>query len=155
MRDYTAAQALRYRDNAAMLRSNLGIGRLLGLGFVFCWFFFGGIGHFALADFFISIVPPYVPAPRAMVYVSGVFELLGALGLLFARTRRLAGWGLFALTLAVSPANIHMWQHPELFPQFDPTLLGLRLVVQVLLLICILWSTRPPARRSAAYSALS
>lgn len=138
-----------------MLRPNLGIGRVLGLTFVFCWFLLGGIGHFVLTDFFLSIMPPYVPVPRAMVYLSGMFELLGAAGLLFGRTRRLAGWGLFLLTLAVSPANIYMWQHPELFPKFDPMLLTLRLVLQVLLLICIVWSTRAPSRRSAAYSALS
>lgn len=78
-----------------------------------------------------------------MVYISGFFELLGALGLLMTVTRRWAGYGLFALTLAVSPANIHMWMHPDQFSEVPEILLGLRLVLQVFLLFCIWWSTRP------------
>lgn len=138
-----------------MINSSLGIGRLLALAIVFCWFLFGGIGHFVLTPFFVSIVPPYVPSPQAVVYISGGFEILGALALLWGRTRRLAGWGLILLTLAVTPANLYMWQHPELFPKFDPRFLSARLLVQLLLLIGIWWSTRPAPRRSAAFSALS
>ena len=117
--------------------------RKIGLGFVFAWFFFGGIGHFLMTDFFVSIVPPYIPWPLAAVYVSGVFELLGAIGILIPATRRLAGLGLIALTLSVSLANIHMWLHPELFPQFPEWTLTARLVVQVFLLAVIWWSTQP------------
>ncbi|WP_144409983.1 hypothetical protein [Cupriavidus basilensis] len=65
----------------------------------------------------------------------------GAMGVLWLPTRRAAGYGLALLTLAVTPANVYMWQHPELFPKIPPSLLGIRLVVQVLLLACILWST--------------
>jgi len=50
----------------------------LGIAFVFSWFFFGGIGHFTATTFFTSIVPPYIPYPEEVVYISGVFELLGA-----------------------------------------------------------------------------
>lgn len=111
------------------------------LAFVFIWFLLGGIGHFATAGFFIGIVPPWVPWPALAVYVSGVFELLGAAGLLLPRWRRPAGAGLLLLTLCVTPANVHMWQHPELFPLLpQPWLslvLSLRLVVQVFLLYCI------------------
>jgi len=128
----------------------MSIYRKLGLGIVFCWFFFGGIGHFVATDFFTSIVPPYVPSPRTVVYVSGVFEILGALGILIAATRFWAGIGLFLLTICVTPANVHMWMHPEQFEGFSPTMLTLRLVIQVLLLACILWSTQPPKREPAA-----
>jgi len=118
--------------------------KLAGLGFVFIWFFFGGIGHFVATDFFVSIVPPYIPEPRAMVYISGVFELLGAIGILFARWRSLAGIGLVVLILAVTPANIYMWQNPALFPDFTPLMLNVRMVIQVLLIACVIWSTRAP-----------
>jgi uncharacterized membrane protein len=66
-------------------------GKVVGLGFVFVWFFVGGIAHFAATDLEMTIVPPYIPWPRMAVLISGVFELLGAFGLLIPSTRRAAG----------------------------------------------------------------
>ena len=117
--------------------------KLAGLVFVFLWFFGGGIGHFVVTGFFAGIVPPYIPWPLAAVYVSGVFELLGAFGLISPATRPWAGVGLLLLIVCVSPANLYMWQHPELFPKFPSALLGIRLVIQVLLMMLVWWSTRP------------
>lgn len=116
--------------------------RLAGLIFVFLWFAIGGVAHFALTDAEMRIVPPYIPWPRAAVLVSGVVELLGAAGLLWRPTRRAAGWGLIALTLAVTPANVYMLQRPELFPAVPYWALLLRLPLQVALLALIAWSTR-------------
>ncbi|MBQ75349.1 MAG: hypothetical protein CMQ20_10065 [Gammaproteobacteria bacterium] len=116
--------------------------RYSGLGVVFIWFMGGGIGHFIQTDFFVSIVPPWVPFPLMAVYVSGVFEIFLALAILSPKLRSLAGWGLIALTLAVTPANIHMWLNPGLFPDVTPTMLSIRLVLQVVLLFTIWWSTR-------------
>jgi uncharacterized membrane protein len=118
--------------------------RYLGLAIVFAWFFFGGVSHFTKVDFFMAIMPPYVPFPLAAVYVSGVFEILFAIGIAIPMTREWAGNLLILLTLAVTPANVHMWLHPQLFPDVSPTLLSVRLVVQVLLLLLIWWSTRTP-----------
>lgn len=116
----------------------------LGLGVVFLWFLIGGIAHFAATDLEMRIVPPAIPWPRATVLTTGVFELLGAAGLLHAPTRRAAGWGLFALTIAVTPANIYMLQHEDLFgvPHWA---LVLRLPLQAALLALIWWSTKPVA----------
>ncbi len=116
--------------------------RYAGLAIVFVWFFGGGVQHFLNTEFFVAIVPPWVPFAEPVVYISGVFEIALALLILWPKVRPLAGWGLVALTIAVTPANIHMWLHPELFPEVSPTLLSVRLVVQVLLLILIWWSTR-------------
>ncbi|KFF34203.1 hypothetical protein ACM7HV_26210 [Pseudomonas paraeruginosa] len=112
--------------------------RTLLLAFVFAWFLLGGLGHFVFTDFFVGIVPPYISWPLAAVYASGVFELLGAFVLLLPGWRRMAACGLFLLTLCVTPANLHMWQHPESFPAFPPQALGARLLLQVFLLGCIL-----------------
>ncbi len=114
--------------------------RIAGICFVFVWFFIGGIAHFLFTEIEMRIVPPYIPWPRAVVLLSGVFELLGALGLLWHRTRRAAGTGLFLLTLAVTPCHIYMLQRPELFgvPYW---MLVLRLPVQAALLALIAWST--------------
>ena len=89
-------------------------------------------------------VPPLIPWPHAVVLITGVFELLGAAGVLLPYTRRAAGIGLFALTIAVTPANIYMWQHAEAFG-IARWLLLLRLPLQVVLLALIAWSTWPRA----------
>ena len=114
------------------------LGRRLGLAFVFLWFALGGSAHFAFTGIEERIVPPYIPWHHATVLISGLFELLGALGLLFKRTRRAAGWGLFALTIAVTPANIYMLQRPELFG-IPYWMLIARLPLQAALLALILW----------------
>lgn len=124
----------------------LGGWRLAGIAIVFVWFLLGGIAHFVATAVEMRIVPPYIPWPRAVVLVSGVFELLGAAGLLAGRTRRTAGAGLFLLTLAVTPAHIYMLQRPELFGVPYWALIA-RLPLQVALLALIAWSTAPaPAR---------
>lgn len=116
--------------------------RYIGLAIVFIWFFAGGIAHFTMTDFFVSIVPPWVPYAVAAVYVSGVIEVVLALFILWPKTRELAGWGLILLTLAVTPANVHMWLNPDQFPDATETALTIRLVIQVFLLGLIWWSTR-------------
>jgi uncharacterized membrane protein len=113
--------------------------RLGGLIFVFLWFFIGGIAHFAATSIETRIVPPYIPWPRAAVLVSGVFELLGAIGLLIGGIRRLAGIGLFLLTIAVTPVHIYMLQRPDLF-DVPYWALVLRLPIQAALLALIAWS---------------
>ncbi|MBU6119782.1 DoxX family protein [Hymenobacter siberiensis] len=71
-------------------------------------FTLAGIWHFVHPATYLAIMPPMLPVPLALVYLSGFFEMLGGLGLLPARTRRLAGGGLLALLVAVFPANVHM-----------------------------------------------
>lgn len=117
--------------------------QIIGLSTVFLWFFIGGIAHFAATDLEATIVPPYIPWPVTAVLVSGVFELLGAAGILVPSLRRAAGIGLFLLTLAVTPAHIYMLQQPELF-NVPLWALWLRLPVQVALLALIVWSTWKP-----------
>jgi uncharacterized membrane protein len=114
--------------------------KLIGLGFVFLWFLLGGIAHFAATELEMSIVPPYIPWPRLAVLVSGVFELLGAIGLLVRSFRAAAGFSLFLLTLAVTPANVYMLEHAERFA-VPYALLVLRLPLQVGLLALIAWSS--------------
>ncbi|MGC1546989.1 MAG: hypothetical protein WA777_00520 [Rhodanobacter sp.] len=112
--------------------------RIAAITFVFLWFSIGGIAHFAITSTEMRIVPPYIPWPRAAVLVSGVFELLGAAGLLWHRSRQVAGWGLFLLTLAVTPCHIYMLQRPELFA-IPYGVLVARLPVQAALLAVIAW----------------
>jgi uncharacterized membrane protein len=124
--------------------AKLGIPKILALAFVFLWFFIGGIAHFAFTELEMKIVPPWLPAHRELVLISGVFELIGAIGILFTRTRRIAGWGLILLTVAVTPANIFMLQNASQFPEVSYWALVARLPLQLLLLLCIWWATEPP-----------
>jgi uncharacterized membrane protein len=67
-----------------------------------------GILHFTNPEPFVKIVPAFLPAPLALVYVSGIAEIAGGIGILIPRVRRAAGIGLIALYVAVFPANINM-----------------------------------------------
>jgi len=124
--------------------------RVTGLVFVFLWFAIGGVAHFVATEAEMRIVPPYIPWPRAAVLVSGVFELLGAAGLLWQPTRRAAGIGLFLLTVAVTPAHFYMLQRPELFASVPYWALVVRLPVQVALLALIAWSTSAWPKRTVS-----
>ena len=117
-------------------------GRYLALVFVFAWFLIGGVMHFAKPDLFTKIVPPYIPFPLAAVYISGAFELLGAIGLWLKTTRSLAGYGLMLLTIAVTPANIYMLQHADVFTEVPYWALVARLPFQLLLIWLIWWCSR-------------
>ena len=107
--------------------------KTIGLGIIFLWFMIGGIGHFTSTEFFLAIVPPWVPEPLAAVYVSGFFEILLAIGILLPQFRAWSGIGLIVLTLAVTPAHVYMWQNPDQFPDVSESVLLIRLFVQVLL----------------------
>ena len=120
----------------------------LGLAIVFLWFMGGGIMHFVNADFFVAIMPPYIGYHLEIVYINNVLKILGAIGILIPTLRQWAGNGLLLLVVCVSPANIHMWLNPELFPDVPETFLSIRLVVQVALLLLIWWCTRTPQRES-------
>jgi uncharacterized membrane protein len=72
-----------------------------------------GLLHFWHPETYLRIMPPTLPAPRLLVLLSGVAEVVGGLGLLWPTTQRAAGWGLLALLLAVFPANIYMLQIHE------------------------------------------
>ncbi|MFN3589978.1 MAG: DoxX family protein [Spirosomataceae bacterium] len=64
--------------------------------------------HFIQPKIFLKIVPPSFPSPLLLVYLSGIFEILGGIGLLFPMTKNFAIWGLIFLLIAVFPANIYM-----------------------------------------------
>jgi len=114
------------------------------------FFITAGAAHFLNTAFFVSIVPPYLPAPRMLVYASGLFELLGGVGVLVSRTRRHAGIGLVALLVAVFPANIHMAVHPEGFvgPSTPLWALYARLPLQAVFVLWVWWASVARAAQS-------
>jgi uncharacterized membrane protein len=102
-----------------------------------------GTLHFADPAPFVKIVPDYLPCPRALVFISGFFEILGGVGLLIPRVSRLAAWGLIALFVAVFPANIHMAIHQLPFGDaVYPIGNWLRLPFQGVLIAWAYWFTK-------------
>jgi len=75
------------------------------MGLSYVWI---GCQHFINPSFFLKIVPPYLAFHLELVYLSGGFEIIFGLGLLFKKTRFYASWGLVFLLIAVYPANIYL-----------------------------------------------
>jgi uncharacterized membrane protein len=105
-------------------------------------FFFAGAGvlHFVRTEFYLGFMPPYLPWPRELIYLSGVFEIAGGLGLLVPSLRRAAGWGLITLLLAVFPANVQMFLNALPKGWTTETVIALvRLPLQIPLILWVWW----------------
>jgi uncharacterized membrane protein len=98
----------------------------LGIDYVDSWpqatavglaamFVMTGVAHFvpAMRRDMIAIVPPRLPAARALVTITGVLELVGAAGLLYPPTRVAAAVCLFVLMLVMFPANVYASRMPN------------------------------------------
>lgn len=98
-----------------------------------------GVLHFVIPATYARIVPPYLPAHLALVYISGAAEIAGGLGVLFPQTRRAAMWGLLALLIAVFPANVYMAEAKLMHPAWAA---WARLPLQPLLMWWVWWACR-------------
>jgi uncharacterized membrane protein len=112
------------------------------LKIVFRWFlaaFFvlAGANHFISPGTYLEIMPPYLPWRLGLIYVSGIAEIALGLAVLVPRLRRIAGWGLIALLLAVFPANLHMALHG--FHSLAGWILWTRLPIQFVLIAWVYW----------------
>jgi len=100
-----------------------------------------GTLHFVRPDFYLKIMPPYLPWHLELVYLSGLIELGLGLLLLVRRFSRLAAWGIIALLIVIFPANIYLFQHQELIPA--PSILHLlRLPLQAVFILWAYWHTK-------------
>jgi uncharacterized membrane protein len=112
------------------------------------FFVIAGANHFVNPDFYLAIMPPYLPWHRPLVWLSGVFEILGGLGVLFPQPlRRVAAWGLVALLVAVFPANIHVALHDVRAISAPAWVAWARLPFQLVFIAWVLWCTSPAPRR--------
>src|SRR5262249_55618977 len=106
-----------------------------------------GSFHFLATDDFVRMVPKALPWPALLVYVSGVAEICGGIGLQIERTRKWAAWGLVLLFIAVFPANVNMAIHhisPSRF-HAEPWQLWARLPFQPVFIAWAFWFTRGPS----------
>ncbi|CAN5462547.1 DoxX family protein [soil metagenome] len=109
---------------------------LLGIAFILA-----GINHFLNANFYLKMMPPYLPRHLFLIYLSGVFEIALGVLLLIPKFTRFAAWGLIALLIAVFPANIFMAFNPQMFPEFSRLALYARLPLQFVLIAWAYWFT--------------
>ena len=111
---------------------------LYALAVMFC---FTGIGHFGrLRGDMEKMVPPWVPNPRTVVLLTGVLQILGALGLLIPETRFVTGVCLIAFLVAVFPANVHAARSDITLGGRAVTSLWIRTPMQVLFILLIAWT---------------
>lgn len=78
-----------------------------GLAAMFTFTAASHFGAFGMRDDLVAMVPPALPAPELLVTLTGILELLGAVGLLLPSTWPWAAAGLGALLVAMFPANVH------------------------------------------------
>ncbi len=101
-----------------------------------------GVNHFLNPEFYLRMMPPYLPWHRELVYLSGVIEIVLGVMLVIPRFTKLAAWGIIALLVAIFPANLYMSTNPQLFPEFSPKGLLIRLPFQALFIAWAFWFTR-------------
>ena len=99
-----------------------------------------GIGHFLRPSVFAQTVPPYFPCPHLLVYLSGVAEVAGGIGVLNASTRPYAGWGLILFLCVVFPVHIYMLRAPGDFPNIPLWTLYVRVPLQFVLMAWVYWT---------------
>ncbi|MFC7325720.1 MauE/DoxX family redox-associated membrane protein [Halorubrum rutilum] len=142
MSDETESDA----DSAGPLaRRKRSLRRVMGAVYVVA-----GVSHFLAPESFARAVPPEFPRPRALVYLSGVAEVLLGLGMQFDRTRRASAWGIVALLVAVFPANVYMATDdvaaefvPSRFAEVARAAAWARLPLQAMLVLWAWWHSLP------------
>lgn len=114
------------------------------LKYLLALFYVGaGVNHFVHPDFYLKMMPPYLPWHAELVYLSGVIEILLGVLVLIPKFTRLAAWGIIALLVAVFPANLYLAMNPQLMPDVSPTAHLIRLPFQLVFIAWAWWYTRP------------
>ncbi len=96
-----------------------------------------GIEHFREPQKFVDIVPKYMPFALFLVYLTGVMEIVGGLGIIYPETREITGRLMVLFLIAIYPANFNMWINDIPYNGTRLTTQGhlVRLSVQFLLII--------------------
>jgi len=105
-------------------------------------FIFTGLTHFtAMRHYYVAMIPEPLPKLLMIVYLTGVLEILGGIGLAYSRSAKAAGGCLIVLLLLLFPANINAAVNAIPFGGALPTSLWLRLPIQVFFVFAIWWTS--------------
>ena len=122
--------------------------RILARGLVAAFFIVAGVNHFLNPAPYLAMMPPWVPWPEVLDKIAGAAEVAGGIGLLVARFRRAAAWGLLALLVAVFPANLQVALHGWPGSEIAPWILWARLPLQLVFMALVWWVGLAPKGRS-------
>lgn len=132
--------------------------QVIGRWLAALFFILAGLNHFRDPALYLSMMPPWVPWPDLLQKMAGAAEVAGGIGILIPPLRRMAGWGLLLLLVAVFPANLHLALHgwPEAPAAIAPWVLWARLPLQLGFAAWVWWSClserRPEDSRHAPVS---
>jgi len=111
--------------------------RAVALWILAAFFVLAGLNHFLNPGPYLAMMPPYFPWHTGLIIVSGVAEIAGGLAILIAKMRRLAGWGLIALLVAIFPANLQVALYGWPGVQIPQWALWARLPLQGVLIVWV------------------
>ncbi len=118
----------------------------LGVWILSAGFIFAGLQHFINPQFYVAMMPPYLPFHGPLIYLSGAAEIALGFLLVIRKTRSLAAWGLILLLIAIFPANLYMFQTDGAgYDNVPKWVLLLRLPLQLLLILWVYIYTKPRA----------
>ena len=100
-----------------------------------------GIDHFLNTNWYIRIIPPFLPFKTELVLISGMFEIIFGV-LLFTKYRISASWGIIMLLIAVYPANIYLALTNGKALDTTPLVAWGRLPIQFVFIAIALWHTK-------------
>jgi uncharacterized membrane protein len=110
---------------------------------LFVMFLFTASSHFTKTkEDFVKMVPSVFPFPRQIIFITGIFEILGAIGIIIIGLRSIAGVCLIILLVAMFPANYNAAKNKIMFREKLPTPLWLRLPIQIIFIALLWWTTQ-------------
>jgi uncharacterized membrane protein len=109
-----------------------------------------GIKHFSDPNFFLKIMPKHLNYHLELVYLSGFFEILFGILLIFKKTRFFGAWGVFILLICVFPANIYLYnsEAAQIALDISKSQALIRLPFQIPLLILAYWHSNEKSSKT-------
>ena len=109
-----------------------------------------GVKHFSDPNFFLKIMPEYLNYHLELVYISGFFEILFGILLIFKKTRFFGAWGVFILLICVFPANIYLYnsEAAQIALDISKSQALMRLPFQIPLLILAYWHSNEKSSKN-------
>jgi len=93
-------------------------------------FLVSGIFHLIRPKAYMRIMPLYLPYHKALVYLSGIAEIIAGIGVLFLVTRVLSIWGIIMMLVLFFPVHIHMLVHKKASLNLPKSVLIFRIFLQ-------------------------